>query len=126
MNRITFSEDTRGNFRIIYNTVEEIEKVLSEYKYKFWFVNKYSKVKMYKKDDKEAIKNAIMKFAIIEEEAACPEIIFQQFNDKIKIAFDYDIKVVECMKNIPGSKFNGKSKDWEIDSLFAGVVDVHT
>jgi hypothetical protein len=26
MNRITFAEDKRGNFRIIYNTVEEIEK----------------------------------------------------------------------------------------------------
>jgi hypothetical protein len=118
MNRITFSEDKRGNFRIIYNTVEEIEKTLSENKYKYWFMNKYSKVKMYKKDDKEAIKNAIMKFAIIDEAPAFPEILFQQFNDKIKIVFDYDIKVVECMKNIPGSKFNGKTKDWEIDSLF--------
>jgi hypothetical protein len=59
MNRITFAEDKRGNFRIIYNTVEEIEKTLSERKYKYWFMNKYSKVKMYKKDDKEAIKNAI-------------------------------------------------------------------
>ena len=68
MNRITFAEDKRGNFRIIYNTVEEIEKTLSERKYKYWFMNKYSKVKMYKKDDKEAIKNAIMKFAVIDEE----------------------------------------------------------
>jgi hypothetical protein len=118
MNRITFSEDKRGNFRIIYNTVEEIERTLSENKYKYWFMNKYSKVKMYKKDDKEAIKNAIMKFAIIDEAPAFPEIFFQKFNDKIKIVFDYDIKVVECMKNIPGSKFNGKTKDWEIDSLF--------
>ena len=118
MNRITFSEDKRGNFRIIYNTVEEIERTLSENKYKYWFMNKYSKVKMYKKDDKEAIKNAIMKFAVIDEAPAFPEILFQQFNDKIKIVFDYDIKVVECMKNIPGSKFNGKTKDCEIDSLF--------
>jgi hypothetical protein len=74
---------------------------LSESKYKYWFVNKYSKVKMYKKDDKEAIKNAIMKFAVIDEAPAFPEIFFQKFNDKIKIVFDYDIKVVECMKNIP-------------------------
>jgi hypothetical protein len=96
MNRITFAEDKRGNFRIIYNTVEEIEKTLSERKYKYWFMNKYSKVKMYKKDDKEAIKNAIMKFAVIDEEPAIPEIIFQTDNDKMKIVFDYDIKVVEC------------------------------
>ncbi len=73
---------------------------------------------MYQKDDKEAIKNTIMKFAINDEAPAFPEILFQQFNDKIKIVFDYDIKVVECMKNIPGSKFNGKTKDGEIDSLF--------
>jgi hypothetical protein len=59
-----------------------------------------------------------MKFAINDEAPAFPEILFQQFNDKIKIVFDYDIKVVECMKNIPGSKFNGKTKDGEIDSLF--------
>jgi hypothetical protein len=36
----------------------------------------------------------------------------------MKIAFNYDIKVVECLKNIPGSKFNGNTKDWEIDLLF--------
>ena len=39
MNRITFAEDKRGNFRIIYNTVEEIEKTLSERKYKYWLMN---------------------------------------------------------------------------------------
>ncbi len=73
---------------------------------------------MYKKDDKEAIKNAIMQFAVIDEEPAIPEITFQTDYDKMKIVFDYDIKVVECLKNIPGSKFNGKTKDWEIDLLF--------
>ena len=118
MNRVTFSEDKRGNFRIIYNSIEDIEKTISENKYKYWFINKYSKVKMYKKDDTEAIKKAIMKFAVIDEAPAIPEIIFQPFNDKMKIAFNYDIKVVECLKNIPGSKFNGNTKDWEIDLLF--------
>ena len=84
MNRVTFSEDKRGNFRIIYNSIEDIEKTLSENKYKYWFINKYSKVKMYKKDDKEAIKKAIMKFAVIDEAPAIPDIIFQPFNDKMK------------------------------------------
>jgi hypothetical protein len=42
MNRVTFSEDKRGKFRIIYNSIEDIEKTLSENKYKNWFINKYS------------------------------------------------------------------------------------
>jgi hypothetical protein len=41
MNRITFSEDKRGYFGIIYKTEEEIKKTLSENKYKYWFMNKY-------------------------------------------------------------------------------------
>ena len=37
MNHITFSEDKAGNFRIIYNTVEEIERTLTDGKFKFWY-----------------------------------------------------------------------------------------
>ena len=91
MNHITFSEDKAGNFRIIYNTVEEIEKTLTDGKFKFWYANKYARVKMYKRDDKEAIKNAIMKFGVIDEEKAIQEIIFAICNDKIKVMFDYKL-----------------------------------
>ena len=118
MNHITFSEDKAGNFRIIYNTVEEIEKTLTDGKFKFWYANKYARVKMYKRDDKEAIKNAIMKFGVIDEEKAIQEIIFAICNDKIKVMFDYNIKVIECIKNIPGSKYDGQTKSWEIDNFF--------
>jgi hypothetical protein len=51
-----------------------------------------------------------MNLEIIDEASAFPEILFQQFNDKIKIVFDSDIKVEECMKNIPGSNLMAKQK----------------